>query len=65
MASLYGAVILIVASVLSYALGQDNFSWWHILAMAMIVAAVYLVEIAERQPDPPVNPQKQAADRHA
>lgn len=54
--SLYGAVILIVASILSYILGQDRFSWWQILAMGMIVSAVYLVEIAEKQPKPSSHP---------
>ena len=33
--------------MVSYILGQDQFSWWQILSMAMIVASVYFVEIAE------------------
>ena len=45
--ALYGYLILIVAAVVSYILGQDQFSWWQILSMAMIVASVYFVEIAE------------------
>lgn len=45
--ALYGYVILIVATVASYILGQDHFSWWQMLAIGMMVVSVYLVEIAE------------------
>lgn len=45
--ALYGYLILVVAAVVSYILGQDHFNWWQILSMAMIVGSVYFVEIAE------------------
>ena len=45
--ALYGDLILIVAAIASYILGQDIFSWWQILAIALMLVSVYLVEIAE------------------
>lgn len=45
--ALYGYVILIVTTVVSYITGQDAFSWWQILAIVMICSSVYFVEIAE------------------
>lgn len=45
--ALYGYLILVVASIASYILGQDRFSWWQVLAMGLIVLSVYFVEIAE------------------
>ncbi|MDE7467403.1 MAG: DMT family transporter, partial [Muribaculaceae bacterium] len=51
--SLYGDLILIVAAIASYALGQDVFSWWQILAIAMMLVSVYLVEVAERKTTSP------------
>lgn len=45
--ALYGYVILIVTTVVSYITGQDQFSWWQMLAIAMICSSVYFVEIAE------------------
>lgn len=47
--SLYGDLILIVATIASYALGQDVFSWWQILAIALMLASVYLVEVSEKK----------------
>ena len=47
--SLYAGVILIVASVVSYATGQDHFSWWQILSMVLIVLSLWLVEFEERK----------------
>ena len=47
--SLYGDLILIVAAITSYILGQDVFSWWQILAIAMMLVSVYLVEVAEKR----------------
>ncbi|MDE5555953.1 MAG: EamA family transporter, partial [Muribaculaceae bacterium] len=47
--SLYAGVILIVAAVVSYAIGQDHFSWWQILSMAMIIVSIWLVESDERK----------------
>lgn len=48
--ALYSYLILLVASVASYILGQDTFSWWQMFAMALIVFSVYFVEIAEMAP---------------
>lgn len=44
--AIYGYLILIVATVVSYILGQDRFSWISIVAIVMICASVYFVEIA-------------------
>ncbi|MDE5975442.1 MAG: EamA/RhaT family transporter, partial [Muribaculaceae bacterium] len=46
---LYGDLILIVAAIASYILGQDIFSWWQIAAIILMIASVYLVEVAERK----------------
>lgn len=46
--ALYGDLILIVAAIMSYILGQDIFSWWQILAIALMLGSVYLVEVAEQ-----------------
>lgn len=45
--ALYSNWILIVAAIVSYILGQDRFSWWQILSIAMIIVSVFLVESAE------------------
>lgn len=45
--ALYGYLILIIAAVVSYILGQDHFDPWQILSMVMIVLSVYFMEIAE------------------
>lgn len=47
--ALYGEVILIVATIASYILGQDRFSWWQMLAIVLMLGSVYLVEAAERK----------------
>lgn len=47
--ALYGDLILIVAAITSYILGQDIFSWWQILAIALMLVSVYLVEVAEQK----------------
>lgn len=47
--ALYGDLILIVAAIASYILGQDRFSWWQITAIVMMLISVYLVEKAERK----------------
>lgn len=47
--AVYGYVTLIVAAIASYILGQDRFEWFQVIAFVMIVASVYLVEIAERK----------------
>lgn len=47
--ALYGDLILIVAAIASYILGQDIFSWWQILAIALMLVSVYLVEVAEQK----------------
>lgn len=46
--ALYANVILIVAAIMSYILGQDSFSWWQILAIILMIASVVLVEKSER-----------------
>lgn len=45
--ALYSNWILIVAAIVSYALGQDKFSWWQILSIILIIGSVFLVESAE------------------
>lgn len=52
--AIYGYLILIVATVTSYILGQDRFSWWQMLSIALIVVSVYMVEIAEMKTSAPV-----------
>lgn len=47
--ALYGDLILIVAAITSYILGQDHFSWYQLLAILMMLGSVYLVERAERR----------------
>lgn len=51
--ALYGYLILVVAAVVSYILGQDTFSWWQMLSILMIVGSVFLVEIAEKRSPAP------------
>ena len=50
--AIYGYVLLIVATITSYILGQDVFDWWQLLAIVLIVVSVYLVEIASNKPTP-------------
>ena len=45
--AIYGYLILIVATVTSFILGQDRFSWTQLAAIVLICASVYLVEVAE------------------
>lgn len=45
--SLYSDLILIVSAIASYIIGQDKFSWWQILAIALMLVSVYLVEVSE------------------
>ena len=47
--AIYGYLILIVATVTSFILGQDRFSWTQLVAILFICASVYLVEVAESQ----------------
>lgn len=56
--ALYGNLILIVSSIASYILKQDVFSWWQILAIAMMIASVYMVEMAEKKASAPQPTQK-------
>lgn len=46
--ALYGDLILIVAAITSYILGQDHFSWYQIIAIVLMLGSVYMVENAER-----------------
>ncbi|MDE6555986.1 MAG: DMT family transporter [Duncaniella sp.] len=50
--ALYGDLILIVAAIASYVLGQDVFSWWQIVAILLMLGSVYLVEVAESKTAP-------------
>lgn len=45
--AIYGYIILIVATIVSYIVGQDRFNWVQIGAILLICVSVYLVEIAE------------------
>ncbi|MBD5289137.1 MAG: DMT family transporter [Bacteroides sp.] len=45
--ALYSNWILIVSAIISYATGQDQFSWWQPLAMILIILSVWFVERAE------------------
>lgn len=47
--ALYSDLILIVSAIASYIIGQDKFSWWQILAIALMLASVYLVESSEKE----------------
>ena len=50
--SLYSYINLVVASIASYILGQDRFSWFQIIAMLMICASIYFVEVADKKEQP-------------
>ena len=50
---LYANWILIVAAIVSYALGQDKFSWWQLLSIVLIIGSVFLVESAEAKDHKP------------
>lgn len=58
---LYANWILIVAAIVSYALGQDHFSWWQILSIVLIIGSVCLVEKAEAKDN--MAKATQAADK--
>ena len=45
--ALYGYIILIVATIVSLSIGQDRFSWYQMIAIALICSSFYFVEIAE------------------
>lgn len=49
--ALYSDLILIVSAIASYIIGQDKFSWWQILAIALMLLSVYLVESSESKKD--------------
>lgn len=46
--AIYGYLILIVATIVSFAMGQDRFSWEQVGAILLICVGVYGVEVAER-----------------
>ena len=46
--ALYSDLILIVSAIASYIIGQDKFSWWQILAIALMLVSVYLVETSDK-----------------
>lgn len=45
--AIYGYLILIVATITSFIIGQDRFSWTQMFAILFICVGVYLVEAAE------------------
>ncbi len=47
--AIYGYLILVVATITSFILGQDRFSWIQCAAIILICISVYLVEIAEKK----------------
>ena len=47
--ALYGDMILIVAAIASYILGQDKFSWYQIISIILMIGSVYLVEHSEQK----------------
>lgn len=51
--AIYGYLILIVATVTSFILGQDRFQWPQAIAIVLICVGVYLVEIAESRTSNP------------
>lgn len=51
--ALYGDLILVVAAIASYILGQDHFSIWQPIAILLMGASVYFVENAESRPTSP------------
>lgn len=53
--SLYGSVILVVAAIVSYAAGQDHFSWWQTLSITLIILSMYLVEKEESKTPADIN----------
>ncbi|MCD8386320.1 MAG: DMT family transporter [Bacteroidales bacterium] len=59
--AVYGYLNLIITAVASYILKQDVFSWWQVFSFILIVASIYLMEIAERRkPKAPATAQPQA-----
>lgn len=53
--AIYGYLVLIVATVTSFILGQDRFSWTQLGAIVLICASVYLVEVAEGKSSVPAS----------
>ena len=53
--AIYGYLVLIVATVTSFILGQDRFSWTQLGAIVLICASVYLVEVAEGKSSAPAS----------
>lgn len=47
--ALYGDMILVVAAVMSYILGQDTFDWTQPVAILLMIASVYMTETAEHK----------------
>lgn len=52
--AIYGYLILIVATVTSFILGQDRFSWPQLIAIVLICGSVYMVEVAENMKKKPL-----------
>lgn len=53
--AIYGYLVLIVATVTSFILGQDRFSWTQLGAIVLICGSVYLVEVAEGKSSVPAS----------
>ena len=45
--SIYGYLVLVVATVISFSIGQDRFHLGQLISIIMICSSVYLVEIAD------------------
>lgn len=61
--AIYGYLVLIVSAVVSFLVGQDRFSWTQLIAIVLICASVYFVEVAESRdqnggPSPVPNPKE-------
>lgn len=50
--ALYGNLILVVAAITSYIVGQDTFNIWQPIAIMLMIAGVYFVEVAEKKNAP-------------
>ncbi|MGL5682315.1 MAG: DMT family transporter [Marinifilaceae bacterium] len=48
-AALYGYCLLIVTTIISYIAGQDTFTWTQPVAIVMMCASIYMVEIADNK----------------
>ena len=47
--AMYGYLILVITTIVSYVIGQDRFSWTQAGAIGLICISVYFVELAEKK----------------